>query len=277
MESVLFLIFVLIVIVCIVIVMNNKTIQKFYTQTPCPSPSCVIGSGFHSPAPCPGPSCIRGGGYANSPAPCPGPSCIRGGGYANSPAPCSGSSCIIGSGSAHSPAPCPGPSCINSLDSRNKITVKFNKSCVITDSDIEKIKSVISDTVNISTDKINISCGSIKIDIILPDGITKNKLETILDKLYNKRFNVILASGVILERLSTFTHNVKTFKEPVRYMGPIESESDHKKNSDLQEFTEFMSMFGGTTTGNNKNRKGNIIQYEPNGPANIFSPFLKIS
>ena len=157
------------------------------------------------------------------------------------------------------------------------ITIEFPIRFFCCNFNNEKIKSVISDTVNISTDKINISCGSIKIEIILPDEITKNKLETILDKLYNKRFNVILASGVILERLSTFTHNVKTFKEPVRYMGPIESESDHKKNSDLQEFTEFMSMFGGTTTGNNKNRKGNIIQYEPNGPANIFSPFLKIS
>ena len=97
-----------------------------------------------------------------------------------------------------------------------------------------------------------------------------------LNTLLNKKFNIKLNSGVVLEKISHVSHNVRTFTEGITYSGPVSSDSC-EDNSELREFTEFMKAFGGVPEGPNDRKGKNIVQYQPEGPANIFSPFLKVS
>ena len=139
-----------------------------------------------------------------------------------------------------------------------------------------KIKITIGNLLNVHIDRISVSCGSIKVVIELPDEITQSELSRMLNILVNKTFSIKLENGILLEKLSHISHNVTLFENELLYKGPVSSASCEKEQTELQEFNEFMKMFGGAPEGNNRRNGKNIIQFEPEGPANIFSPQLHV-
>ena len=171
----------------------------------------------------------------------------------------------------------PAPASATDKEHVNTITIKFNKSCEgLTQNDIAKIKSNIGNLLNIHVNNIKVSCGSIKVAIVLPNEITESELSRITNILINKKFNIRLDNGVVLEKVNMLSNNITLFKEELTYSGPVSS-SKCEENSDTQEFNQFMKMFGGLPDDNNKRGGKNIMQYEPKGAANIFAPYLKVN
>ena len=127
--------------------------------------------------------------------------------------------------------------------------------------------------------EIIIKSGSLIVDIIFRKAKNTTIVRT-FNRVKDYSFNITLDNGTVIKKPASVQHNLS--QSELRYTGGIITEDSCKKDNELKEFQDFMSMFAGTPQTHIQNppngRKGkNIVQYMPQGSSNIFSPFMKIA